>query len=98
MVIVLTPEAWSISGVKRHSMDYHSEVEIHEGDDGALCWTSTPRKTEVRYLSAGLDLKELQLLEKWHTTSFRLCITDVFITAPLFFIMIKYSSIYITFK
>lgn len=36
MVIVLTPEAWSISGVKRHSMDYHSEVEIHERDDGGI--------------------------------------------------------------
>lgn len=36
MVIVLTPEAWSISGVKRHSMDYHSEVEIHEGDDWGI--------------------------------------------------------------
>lgn len=86
MVIVLTPEAWSISGVKRHSMDYHSEVEIHEGDMGVLCWTPTPRRTEVHYLSADLDLKELQLFEKWHTTSFRLCITEVFIKMPMFFI------------
>ena len=46
MVLVLNE--WIVTvlfpGTKRHSMDYHSEVEIHEGEDGGIVMDIQPKK------------------------------------------------------
>ena len=46
-------------GTKRHSMDYHSEVEIHEGEDGGIVMDIQPKKNR----GTGSDIK--QYLQNW---------------------------------
>lgn len=69
-------------------MDYHAEVEIHEGDDGGIVLDIHAKKNRgtlfvcrSRFKGAS-TYRKVALLEK-----FRLCITEVFINVPLFFII-----------